>query len=449
MFERSILKDLRQWADNPYRKPLILRGARQVGKTTIVGQFSREFENYLPLNMEKQEARQLFESTDDVKQLLPMLFLYCNVQRSPGRTLIFIDEVQASPHAVSMLRYFYEEMPEIHVIAAGSLLETMLERHISLPVGRVEYMALHPCSFIEFLNAVGEERFVPWLQEMKLPNAFHDQLARLFNTYALIGGMPEVVARYVAKKDVVSLSAVYNQLLVAYRNDVEKYARNNSQTSVIRYILEEGWAFAGQSITLGGFAASAYKARETGEAFRTLEKALLLELVYPTTGTTLPLVSDLKKAPKLIWLDAGLVNYAAGIQREYLLSKDLNDVWRGMAAEQIVAQELKTLSNDVGQKRHFWVRAKRGSSSEVDFVYLYDGMVIPIEVKSGHNAHLKSLHQFMNETPHDVAVRVWSGSYSVDEVSTAEGKRFHLVNLPFYMVGMLKEILEKCMTKWG
>lgn len=99
MFERSILKDLRQWADNPYRKPLILRGARQVGKTTIVGQFSREFENYLPLNMEKQEARQLFESTDDVKQLLPMLFLYCNVQRSPGRTLIFIDEVQASPHA--------------------------------------------------------------------------------------------------------------------------------------------------------------------------------------------------------------------------------------------------------------------------------------------------------------------------------------------------------------
>ena len=165
MFERSILKDLRQWADNPYRKPLILRGARQVGKTTIVGQFSREFENYLPLNMEKQEARQLFESTDDVKQLLPMLFLYCNVQRSPGRTLIFIDEVQASPHAVSMLRYFYEEMPEIHVIAAGSLLETMLDRHISLPVGRVEYMALHPCSFIEFLNAVGEERFVPWLQD--------------------------------------------------------------------------------------------------------------------------------------------------------------------------------------------------------------------------------------------------------------------------------------------
>ncbi|MFR5659359.1 MAG: ATP-binding protein, partial [Butyricimonas faecihominis] len=359
MFERAILKDLRQWADNPYRKPLILRGARQVGKTTIVGQFSREFENYLPLNMEKQEARQLFESTDDVKQLLPMLFLYCNVQRSPGRTLIFIDEVQASPRAVAMLRYFYEEMPEIHVIAAGSLLETMLDRHISLPVGRVEYMALHPCSFIEFLNAVGEERFVPWLQEMKLPNAFHDQLARLFYTYALIGGMPEVVARYVAQKDVVSLSAVYNQLLVAYRNDVEKYARNNSQMSVIRYILEEGWAFAGQSITLGGFAASAYKARETGEAFRTLEKALLLELVYPTTGIMLPLVSDLKKAPKLIWLDAGLVNYAAGIQREYLLSKDLNDVWRGMAAEQIVAQELKTLSNDVGQKRHFWVRAKR------------------------------------------------------------------------------------------
>lgn len=180
---------------------------------------------------------------------------------------------------------------------------------------------------------------------------------------------------------------------------------------MIRYILEEGWAFAGQSITLGGFASSSYKARETGESFRTLEKALLLELVYPTVNAVLPVTADLKKSPKLIWLDAGLVNYAANIQKEYLLSKELTDVWRGMAAEQIVAQELKALSAEVGVKRKYWMRAKRGSSSEVDFIYLYDGLVIPIEVKSGHNAHLKSLHQFMNEAPHDIAVRVWSGNF--------------------------------------
>ena len=441
MFERDILKKMRQWADSPYRKPLILRGARQVGKTTVVNQFGTEFDNYLSVNLEKREVRLLFEKTDNVKQLVSMLFLYCNVSQQPGRTLIFLDEVQASPKVVALLRYFYEDTPDLYVIAAGSLLETMLDKHVSLPVGRVEYMALYPCSFLEFLCATGDNRYIEWIISAQLPEAFHQQMMQRFNTYALIGGMPEVVAHYAIRQDVVALSGVYNQLLTAYRNDVEKYAGNNTQAAVIRYILEEGWAFAGQAITLGGFASSSYKARETGEAFRTLEKALLLELVYPTVGTVMPATSDLKKSPKLIWFDSGLVNYAAGIQKEYLLSNDLSDVWRGMAAEQIVAQELKALSNEIGQKRRFWVRAKRGSSSEVDFVYIYDETVIPIEVKSGHNAHLKSLHQFMEDAPHDIAVRIWSGNYSIDNVSTLNGKHFRLINLPFYMISALPKMI--------
>lgn len=447
MFERSILKELRKWMENSYRKPLILRGARQVGKTTVVAQLSKEFDNFLFVNLEKKEVRQLFETTDNVKQLLPLLFLYCNVKQAEGRTLLFLDEVQASPRAVALLRYFYEELPQIYVIAAGSLLETMLDRHISLPVGRVEYLALHPCSFIEYLGAIGEERFIPYILGAELPQAFHEALMLHFNLFALIGGMPEVVAHYAANRDIVALSGIYNQLLNAYKNDVEKYAATNSQASVIRYILEEGWAFAGQTISLGGFASSAYKARETGEAFRTLEKALLLELVYPTVNAMLPVTADLKKSPKLIWLDAGLVNYTANIQKEFLLSKQLTDVWRGMAAEQIVAQELKTLSNEVGAKRKFWVRAKRGSTAEVDFIYVYDGYVIPIEVKSGHNAHLKSLHQFMNESPHTIAVRIWSGGYSIDEVCTNEQKVFRLINIPFYMISSLPKILSESINQ--
>ena len=446
MFERRIQNQLHEWAEKNNRQPLILRGARQVGKTTIVEQFGKEFDNFLSLNLEKKEAKDLFESTDDVKMLLPLLFLYDNKPQRPGRTLLFIDEIQSSPQAVALLRYFYEELPELYVIAAGSLLENMLDKHISLPVGRVEYMALHPCSLIEFLQAIGEGRFVDWMLEARLPEAFHQQLMLLFNSYALIGGMPEIVARYAANRDVVSLSDTYNQLLNAYKNDVEKYAETNTQAAVIRYILEEGWGYAGQAVTLGGFAQSAYKARETGEAFRTLEKALLLELVYPTTHTIMPATTDLKRAPKLIWLDTGLVNYAAEIQKEYLLSKDLTDTWRGMAAEQIVAQELKALSNEVGKKQKFWVRAKRGSSAEVDFVYIYGGKIIPIEVKNGHNAHLKSIHQFMNETEHDLAVRIWSGNYAIDEVTTNEGKHFKLINLPFYMIAALPNILKKIET---
>jgi len=442
MFERNIEKELVRWAENKYRKPLVLRGARQVGKTTVVEHFSSRFENFLSVNLEKATALQLFESTDEVKKLLPLLFLYCNVTKREGKTLLFIDEIQNSPHAVSLLRYFYEELPELYVIAAGSLLETMLDRHISLPVGRVEYLALHPCSFTEFLNATGNDRFIDFINTgTDIPNFVHTELIALFNTYSLVGGMPEAVSRYASEGDILSLSKTYNELLNAYKNDVEKYAATNTQVSVIRYILDEGWAFSGQTITLGGFAGSSYKARETGEAFRTLNKAMLLELVYPVTSVVMPAASDLNKAPKLFWLDAGLVNYAAGIQKEYLFNKDLFGAWRGLAAEQIVAQELKALSTDVGAKRNFWVRNKRGSTAEVDFIYKLDGLVIPIEVKSGHNAHLKSLHQFMADTNHDIAIRIWARTFSIDEVKAFTGKTFRLINLPFYMISRLPDFI--------
>jgi predicted AAA+ superfamily ATPase len=443
MFERNAQKELTRWSNDKYRKPMVLRGARQVGKTTIVNRFAQNFENYLSVNLEKKDAKELFESTDDVKKLIPLLHLYCNVKKREGRTLLFIDEIQNSPHTVSLLRYFYEELPDIHVIAAGSLLETILDGHISLPVGRVQYTALHPCSFVEFLNATGESRFVEPIMNGSLPEAFHNEVSQLFSTFSLIGGMPEVVARYAADRDIISLKYIYNQLLNAYKNDVEKYAQNKTQVEIIRYILEEGWMFSGETITLGGFAGSPYKARETGEAFRTLQKAMLLELVYPVTGVKMPVASDLKRAPKLFWLDAGLVNHVAKISKEYLKHSDLMDTWRGKAAEQMAAQELKTLSFEVGEKRNFWVRNKPGSSAETDLIYIYDGTIIPIEVKSGHNAHLKSLHQFMEETNHDIAIRIWTGKYSIDEVKTVKGRRFRLVNLPLYMIAALPDMLKK------
>lgn len=446
MFVRTIEKELEKWALNPHRKPLVLRGARQVGKTTVVNKFGEQFENYLYINLEKSGSKELMESTDDVEKLMPLLFLYCNKIRKEGRTLLFIDEIQESSHTISLLRYFYEDLPEVFVIAAGSLLETMLDKHISLPVGRVEYMAIHPCSFIEYLDATGESRFVEMITKATLPHPFHSEMLQQFNIYALIGGMPEVVARYASGKDIVALSKLYNQLFNAYKNDVEKYAETNTQANVIRYILDEGWAFSGQTITLGGFAASSYKARETGEAFRTLSKAMLLELVYPITNVMLPAVSDLKKSPKLFWLDAGLVNYAAGVQKEYLLNTDLLDTWRGKAAEQIVAQELKTLSFEVGLKQNYWMRNKRGSVAEVDFVIVYDGKIIPVEVKSGHKARLKSIHQFMIETDHDVAIRVWSGMFSIDTVKTSTNKEFRLINLPFYLIAALPYLLKQM---WG
>ncbi|GHT72436.1 ATPase [Bacteroidia bacterium] len=445
MFERNVIKELEQWAANKKRKPLILRGSRQVGKTTLVESFAERFENYLYLNFEKKpKAMALFEKEQEIPDLLAEIFMFCKQKKQAGKTLLFIDEIQNSKTAITKLRYFYEEkLPDLYVIAAGSLLETMLSKNISFPVGRVEYLAVCPCTFNEFLRAIDEKMLEEALIDRRIPEALHDRTMNLFNTFTLIGGMPEVVADYAEKKDFVGLNKIYESLLTSYRDDVEKYAENNTMSQTIRYILKAGWKFAAQRITLGGFAESSYKAREMGEAFRTLEKTFVLELCYPTTDFLVPVTQDLKRSPKLLWLDCGLVNYAAKLQQEVFGSKDILDAYRGKIAEQVVAQELLALDSRVSNQRNFWVREKHTSQAEIDFVLQFDGKVIPIEVKSGHNAHLKSLHLFMDEVPHDIAVRVWSQPFSVDEVTTQKGKKFRLLNVPFYYVGVLEEILKQ------
>lgn len=441
MFKRSIISRLEQWMNDPHRKPLVLRGARQVGKTTVIHEFGRQFENYLYLNLEKQEASALFDLALPLKDVLPLIFAHCGKGKKEGKTLLFIDEIQNSASAIASLRYFYEELPEIYTVAAGSLLENIVDIHASFPVGRVQYLALRPCSFKEFLGAVNEESLLPVLERPAATVAFHERLMALFNIYTLIGGMPEAVRLYAERRDIIALDDVYEALLQGYRDDVEKYAKGKSVPEVIRFILKDGWAKAGQTITLGGFANSSYNAREVGEAFRLLEKAMLLELVYPTTATNVPAMSELKRAPKLIWLDTGLVNYAAQVQRQVLGAKDIMDAWRGVIAEHVVAQELLTLTDKVSQKRNFWVRGSSDSSAEVDFVWVQDSMVYPIEVKSGHNAHLRSLHSFLDRSAQSTGIRVWSQPYSEDAIRTMGGKECRLLNVPFYMVGSLNRIL--------
>ena len=451
MFERNIITELEQWAAKQNCKPLILRGSRQVGKTTLVDSFSQNFENYLYLNFEKNpSALSLFEKEQEINDLLAEIFLFCNKENKVGKTLLFIDEIQNSKTAITKLRYFYEaKVPDLYVIAAGSLLETMLNKKVSFPVGRVEYLAVRPCVFNEFLRAIGETQLEKALLNHRIPEALHTKTMNLFNTFTLIGGMPEVVADYATNKNFVGLNSIYESLLTSYRDDVEKYARNETMSQTIRYILQAGWKFAAERITLGGFAGSSYKSREMGEAFRTLEKTFVLELCHPTTDTLVPITKDLKRSPKLLWLDCGLVNYAANVQKEVFGASDILDAWRGKIAEQIVAQELLALDSRVSNQRNFWVRNKKDSEAEMDFVLQIDSKVIPIEVKSGHNAKLKSLHLFMEEVPHDIAIRVWSQPFSIDEVATQSGKKFKLINLPFYYVGILERILKEFIENDG
>lgn len=289
------------------------------------------------------------------------------------------------------LRYFYEKRPDLYVIAAGSLLVSLMDRHISFPVGRVEYMALHPCTFCEFLIAIGQEELAKAVALVQVPQSLHEHTIALFKKYMIVGGLPEAVANYAKHRDMVRLNSVFNALLSGYRDDVEKYANKPKEQDAIRYILNYGWTFAAHRIQFAKFTSSNFKAPDASNAFRTLEKTLLLELVYPQTSTSFPILPDLKKSPKLLWLDTGMVNYVAGRQEELLFSTNSDELWNGDIAEHIVAQELLGTNVTFGEKRMFWVRDARNSQAEVDFLIRYKRHLLPIEVKTGSNAKLKSL----------------------------------------------------------
>lgn len=443
MFERNAIRYLRSWATKEERKPLVLRGARQVGKTTLVELFAQDFDTYIYLNLEEKENAELFAADYSFEDLLAGIYFKANKQQDENkRTLIFIDEIQNEPKAVQVLRYFYEKRPDLYVIAAGSLLESLMGRHISFPVGRVEYMALHPCTFVEFLKAMGQNVIAEQIEQVSLPASLHSHAMDLFKKYMIVGGLPEAVANYAQFNDLVRLNGVFNSLLSGYRDDVEKYANKPKEQDAIRYILNYGWTAAGHRIQFAKFTGSTFKAAEAGNAFRTLEKTLLLELVYPLTSSSLPILPDLKKSPKLLWLDTGLVNYVAGMQEDLLFNKDADELWNGDIAEHVVGQELLGATYNFGEKRMFWVRDAKNSQAEVDFLIRYKSHLLPIEVKTGNNAKLRSLHLFMEESKETIALRLWNGPMTSDTITKSNGETFTLYNIPLYYAGHLQHFLD-------
>jgi uncharacterized protein len=448
MFTRLIIKELQKWAVQPGRKPLVIRGARQVGKTTVVNQFAKEFEQYIYLNLELAEDKAPFEAFTTIDTLLQTLFFIKNKKLDiKNKTLLFIDEIQEVPAALNILRYFYEQEPSIAVIAAGSMLETLFNKNISFPVGRVEYKVMRPASFPEFLAALNETAALEQLQKIPMATFAHTKLLQLFHIYALIGGMPEIVQHYAQHKDLTALSTIYDSLITSYLDDVEKYATNASQVMYITHAIRSSFLLAGKRVKFEGFGNSSYRSREMGEALRTIEKALLLQLIYPNTAAELPLLADSKKSPRLQVLDTGMLNYFAGIQKEILGTTDLNKVYQGTMVEHLVGQEILAFQYLSLSSLHFWVREKKDSSAEVDYLFSFDGKLIPIEVKSGTEGKLKSLHIFMDIAPHIMAVRFYAGEMSITEAITLTGKKYKLLNLPYYLASQLQNYLTWFQTQ--
>lgn len=441
MFYRDTLSNLDDWKQRKNRKPLILRGARQVGKTTLVDLFARKFEQYIYLNLEIPENRSLFEESRNLNELVDSIFLLHNKQKNSSQSLIFIDEIQNSPAAVQWLRYLYEERKELYVIAAGSLLESLIDNQISFPVGRVEYLPVRPFSFKEFLRANKEEGSLTILEEVPFPEYAHKKLLDLFRKYLLIGGMPEIVQKFIDHNDVIALDPVYDSLITSYKDDVEKYSKSTQNAKILRHTIDNIFVEAGKRIKYQGFGNSNYRSREMKEAFLTLEKALLMQLVFPITSPVMPMQPDLKKSPRLQVLDTGLINFSAGLRNDLFGNKQIDNVFEGRIAEHIVGQELITLSNLITRRQFFWTRQK-DSDAEVDYVYPFNNQIIPIEVKSGATGRLRSLHEFIDRVGHHYAVRIYSERIEVNELKTRTGKKYFLLNLPYYLIYRIEDYLK-------
>ncbi len=445
MFYRKLLKELENWRKSPERKPLILRGARQIGKTTLVQLFAEQFEQTLTLNLELPQARRFWQGEPSVDELLRNIEVSQGCRIVPGKTLLFLDEIQSEPKAIQSLRYLYETRPELHVIATGSLLEFALQdKGFSFPVGRVSFLYLYPVTFEEFLIALGRNEL---LEEMKgafrkaLSPALHALASELFSTYLFLGGMPEAVQSYLNEKSFSPLGRIQEGLLTAFEEDVPKYARS-AQVPYIHLLIRQAPLFAGQRIKYENFANSGYRSREMRQAFDTLEQAMVIQRVLATTQVAPPLQPHSSVSPKLLYLDVGLVSHRLAVDPQMLRAGELNDLFRGTLAEQIVGQEILAQNLIRREPPNFWLRNSPGSTAEVDYCVQVKGTIVPIEVKSGKSGKLRSLQQFMEIAPHPYAIRVHSGSMQVDACQTRSGKTYQLLSIPFYLAWNLRRIIE-------
>jgi predicted AAA+ superfamily ATPase len=394
VMKRMLEKDLLAWKDSNRRKPLVLRGARQVGKTWLVENvLAGEFENIVKIDFEKKRAfRSYFEDDLDPARIVNYLELATETI-TPGRTLLFFDEIQACPRAIMALRYFYEEMPELHVVAAGSLLEFAFGE-ISVPVGRVQYMQVNPLSFYEYLLSIRGELLAA--ESLKHPSTVsvhvHDMLLEELRQYFFIGGMPESVKTWHDTKSMVEAFEVQSEILSSYRDDFSKY-RPQVNTGCLDAVFLNSARAVGEQLIYTKLD-SGHSGQTNRKAFDLLVKAGLLNKVSSCNPSGIPLGATARRRKfKASFLDIGLMQRLCGVPADTeLLQKDLLSVYRGKLAEQFVAQELLIYH---GPDLYYWARDARGSSAEVDYLLSCGGEVYPVEVKSGSAGSLKSMHMLL------------------------------------------------------
>ena len=442
VIKRNIDQILDQWKHSRVRQPLLIRGARQVGKTYSVTDFGkRAFENIVSVNFEEQPEMSRCFSDLNPKNIIDRLSILKRMTISPGRTLLFLDEIQECPQAITSLRYFLEKMPELHVIGAGSLIEFALHvEEFRMPVGRVQNVYMYPMSFAEFLTAVGEDRLLNHIHTVDLQTGmeqvFSIRLENLFRQYLLIGGMPRVVKAFEDKVVMEELQRLQSGLIRTYIDDFAKYA-STAKHKYLKEVYSRAPQMAGQRYKYS-HVNPGIEAKFLKEALGLLCDARCLSKICHASGAGVPLLATANERKfKIAFLDVGLMQNALGVQDSIILIDSVMQINAGSIAEQFVAQELLACADPYADKKlHFWAREARGSNAEVDFLIEIGGMPIPVEVKAGARGSLKSMRLFLNEYPNTLlGIR-----YSMHELSYFD----QILSIPLYMVNQTQRLVRIC-----
>ena len=436
---RTLMKDLFLWKNDMGRKPLIIRGARQVGKTNLTRQFGNQyFKSLIDINLEKPEHLKIFGNVESIEDFEKKVQLFFHQSLIPGETLLFIDEIQESSNLLTMLRFFAEERPSLHVIAAGSLLEAVIGKGWSIPVGRVDYRFLYPLTYFEFLQAIGQNELFQNLDkiDLKVDQVVHEQATKYFREYLITGGLPEIVVKYADSHDFLALRPIYDRLQLSYLDDVKKYT-STSTAVYVQAMLTYGPKRAGELIVFENFMDLGYRSREIAEAATLIEKIMILNQILSINSTVIPLTPKIKRSRKLIWLDVGLVNSVNDTYSE-LASHE----YSGKLLEQVVGQTLiASQSNNKKPNIYYWSRNRDEGSAEVDFCYQLKEKIIAVEVKSGQYYQMRSLMSLAEISPDTVLVRT-----SFDPIGTevwqSNNQKHQVLSVPVYMLERLNQIVE-------
>lgn len=432
---RYALEKLYKWRNSKYRKPLIIEGARQVGKTWLMKEFGRTaYKDTAYINFDSNsQMAELFSADLDIDRIIMGLELYCGKKIDPDNTLIIFDEVQEVPRALTSLKYFCENAPQYQIICAGSLLGIALHSGTSFPVGKVDFLKLYPLSFNEFLMAIGEERFANLLDDpdFKMIAAFRQNYIDALKQYYFVGGMPEVVQRFSDNRDFNEVREIQKRILTAYEQDFSKHAPNEIVpkirmiwNSIPSQLAKENKKF------IYGLIREGARAKDYETAIMWLTDCGLIHKLSRITAPSLPLKAyEDFKAFKLFLVDVGLLGCMSGLRQNTLLDgNDLFKEFKGALTEQYVMQQLA--ANDKLNKYYY---TNERNSCEIDFVVDNGEIVVPVEVKAEVNLKAKSLKSYCEKYSPTVAIRTAMTDFKREE---------KMINLPLYAVGMLSAVME-------